>query len=52
MAQSDRCGTGPIRPHPSVEIDLEIFSTVILSHLLNQEGKWSVTCERLCSEYC
>ena len=34
------------------EIDHEIFSTVILSLPLIQEGKLSVTCERMCTEYC
>ena len=38
-------------PHSFVEIDHEIFSTVILSLPLVQEGKSSVTCERMCTEY-
>ena len=37
--------------HSFVEIDHEIFSTVILSLPLIQEGKLSVTCERMCTEY-
>ena len=41
----------PVRPHSFVEIDHEIFSTVILSLPLIQEGKLSVTCERMCTEY-
>ena len=40
-----------VRPHSFVEIDHEIFSTVILSLPLIQEGKLSVTCERMCTEY-
>ena len=42
---------GPVRQHSFAEIDHEIFSTVILSLLLIQEGKLSVTCERMCTEY-
>ena len=34
-----------------VEIDHEIFSTIILSLPLIQEGKLSVTCKRMCTEY-
>ena len=41
-------GSGPA---PFVEIDHEIFSTVILSLPLIQEGKLSVTCEGMCTEY-
>ena len=40
-----------VRQHSFVEIDHEIFSTVILSLPLIQEGKLSVTCERMCTEY-
>ena len=39
------------RKHSFAEIDHEIFSTVILSLPLIQEGKLSVTCERMCTEY-
>ena len=35
--------------HSSVEIDREIFSTVILSLLLIQEGQLSVSGERMCT---
>ena len=41
----------PVRQHSFVEIDHEIFSTVILSLPLIQEGKLSVTCGRMCTEY-
>ena len=34
-----------------VEIDHEIFSTVILYLLQIQEGKLSVTCKRMCTDY-
>ena len=37
------------RQHSFVEIDLEIFSTVILSLPLIQEGQLSVSGERLCT---
>ena len=40
-----------VRHHSFVEIDHEIFSMVILSLPLIQEGKLSVTCERMCTEY-
>ena len=40
-----------VLPHSFIEIDHEIFSTVILSLPLIQEGKLSVTCERMCTEY-
>ena len=36
------------RQHSFVEIDHEIFSTVILSLLLIQEGQLSVSGERMC----
>ena len=58
VAQLDACSTGdqeiasPVQHHSFVEIDPEIFSTVILSLLLIQEGKLSVTCKRMCTEYC
>ena len=35
--------------HSFVEIDHEIFSTVILSHPLIQEGQLSVSGERMCT---
>ena len=35
--------------HSSMEIDHEIFSTVILSLLLIQEGQLSVSGERMCT---
>ena len=35
--------------HSFVEIDHEIFSTVILSLLLIQEGQLSVSGERMCT---
>ena len=35
--------------HSFVEIDREIFSTVILSLLLIQEGQLSVSGERMCT---
>ena len=41
----------PVWQHSFVEIDHEIFSTAILSLPLSQEGKLSVTCERMCTEY-
>ena len=37
------------RHHSFVEIDHDIFSTVILSLLLIQEGKLSVSGERMCT---
>ena len=37
------------RQHSVVEIDDEIFSTVILSLLLIQEGQLSVSGERMCT---
>ena len=37
------------RQHPFVEIDHEIFSTVILSLPLIQEGQLSVSGERMCT---
>ena len=37
------------RQHSFVEIDHEIFSTVILSLPLNQEGQLSVSGERMCT---
>ena len=60
VAKSDATSTGdqggcefeaPVRQHSFVEIDHEIFSTVIVSLPLIQEGKLSVTCERMCTEY-
>ena len=58
MAQLDVCLTEdlevagsppPGRQHSFVEIDYEIFSTVILSLLLIQEGQLSVSGERMCT---
>ena len=45
------CGFNPHRgwQHSFVEIDHEIFSTVILSHLLIQERRLSVSGERMCA---
>ena len=37
------------RQHSSVEIDREIFSTVIVSLPLIQEGQLSVSGERMCT---
>ena len=37
------------RQHSFMEVDHEIFSTVILSLLLIQEGQLSVTGERMCT---
>ena len=37
------------RQHSFVEIDHEIFSTVILSLLMIQEGQLSVSGERMCT---
>ena len=41
----------PVWHHSFLEIDHKIFSMVILSLLLIQEGKLSVTCEEICTEY-
>ena len=38
-----------VRQHSFVEIDHEIFSMVILSFLLIQEGQLSVSGERMCT---
>ena len=38
------------RQHSFVEIDHEIFSTVILSLLLIKEGQLSVSGERMCTK--
>ena len=45
------CGFNPRqgRQHSFVEIDHEIFSTVILSLPLIQEGQLSVSSERMCT---
>ena len=45
------CGFNPHRgrQHSLVEIDHEIFSTVILSLALIQEGQLSVSSERMCT---
>ena len=42
-------GRGPGRQHSFVEIDHEIFSTVILSLPLIQEGQLSVSGKRMCT---
>ena len=44
-------GLNPCRgqQHSFVETDHEIFSTVILSLSLIQEGQLSVSCERMCT---
>ena len=42
-------GPTPGRQHSFVEIDHEIFSTVILSLPLIQEGQLSVSGERMCT---
>ena len=42
-------GSTPGRQHSFVEIDYEIFSTVILSLPLIQEGQLSVSGERMCT---
>ena len=39
-----------IRKHSFVEIDHEIFATVILSFPLIQEGQFSVSGERMCTK--
>ena len=39
----------PGRQHSFMENDHEIFSTIILSLLLNQEGQLSVSGERVCT---
>ena len=58
MAQLDVCPTGDQevagltlagRLHSFLEIDREIFSLVILSFLLIQEGQLSVSGERMCT---
>ena len=49
--ETRRCGFSPRRggQHSFVEIDCEIFSTVILSLPLIQEGQLSVSGERMCT---
>ena len=42
----EHCG---VQLHSFLEIDHEIFSTVILSHLLPQEGQLSVSGNRMCT---
>ena len=58
VAQLDACLTGdqevagstpPSRQHSFMEIDHEIFSMVILSLPLIQEGQLSVSGERMCT---
>ena len=44
-----RCDPRRVRPHSFVETDHEIFSTVILSLPLIQEGHVSVSGERMCT---
>ena len=39
----------PGRRHSCVETDHEIFSTIILSLPLIQEGQWSVSGKRMCT---
>ena len=46
VAQLDAC---PGRQHSFMEIDHEVFSTVILSLPLIQEGQLSVSGERMCT---
>ena len=60
VAQSIECliadpgvmGSIPAQPHTFIEIDHEIFSTVILLLRLIQKGLLSVTIESMCTEYC
>ena len=49
--RSGGCGFNPcrVRQHSFVEIDHEIYSTVILSLPLIQEGQLSVSGERMCT---
>ena len=42
----------PAQPHILVEIEHEIFSTVILLLPLIQEGLFSVTSDSMCTVYC
>ena len=51
MAQLDACPIGDQedRQHSFVAIDHEIFSMVILSLLLFQDGQLSVSGERMCT---
>ena len=49
VAGSTPAEVGNIRQHSFVEIDHEIFSTVILSLPLIQEGQLSVSGERMCT---
>ena len=58
VAQLNACSTGdqevagstpPSQQHSFVEIDHEIFSMVILSLLLIQEGQLSASGERMCT---
>ena len=60
MAQLDTHRTGDqevafnpcqVWQHSFVEVDHEIFSTVILSFQLIQEGQLSVSSERTCAQY-
>ena len=48
-APSDWRPGGRGRQHSFVEIDREIFSMVILSPMLVQEGQLSVSDERMCT---
>ena len=41
--------TSPVQQHSCMAIDHKIFSTVILSLLLIQEGQLSGSCERMCT---
>ena len=49
VGQEIEGSTPPGRQHSFVEIDNEIFSTVILSLWLIQEGQLSVSRERMCT---
>ena len=54
VAQMDACPTGDQQvtgsiQHSSMEIDHRIFSKIILSLLLIQEGQLSVSGERMCT---
>ena len=60
MAQLDTHRTGDqevtfnpcqVWQHSFVEVDHEIFSAVILSFPLIQEGQLSVSSERMCAQY-
>ena len=46
---AEECSRSQIWQHSFVQIDHEIFSAVILSILLIQEGQLSVSCKRMCT---